>query len=120
MERQLVDDLKAICQLQHQQFNLVVSGLEINGKPFCKDSINWNIEQDSAKASIKIGLNLEKLLLKGEINPTKLSKSYDRFTLVPDFQSCYMTRLYHIRLTVHLSNGTYSNIKVPVRIQKVL
>ena len=120
LERQLVDDLKAICQLQHQQFNLVVSGLEINGKPFCKDSINWNIEQDSAKASIKIGLNLEKLLLKGEINPTKLSKSYDRFTLVPDFQSCYMTRLYHIRLTVHLSNGTYSNIKVPVRIQKVL
>ncbi|RCK60540.1 Ubiquitin ligase-binding protein BUL1 [Candida viswanathii] len=119
MEKQLVDDLKAIGQLKQQSLNLVVRGLKVNGKTFNKDSVKWTVNQESAHASVTLGIDLEGLMLKGELVAAKLGKAYDRFSLVPNFQSCYMSRMYHIRLTVHLSNGAYSNIKVPVRVGKV-
>ena len=120
IERQLVDDLKAMCNLEDRSLNMPVRDFKVNGIPFKKDSIRWEINQESANASINLGINLESMILKGEPNVNETSKSYDRFTLVPDFQSCFMSRMYYIRLTVHLSNGSFSNIKVPVRIQKVL
>ncbi|RCK64278.1 Ubiquitin ligase-binding protein BUL2 [Candida viswanathii] len=120
MERRLVDDLKAVCNLDDRCMNMIVQDFNVNGQPFKKDAIKWDVTQEGATASVKLGVNLESLLLKGEENVKKGSRSYDRFTLVPDFQSCFMGRMYHIRLTVHLSNGSFSNIKVPVRIQKVV
>ena len=109
-----------MCNLEDRSLNMPVRDFKVNGIPFKKDSIRWEINQESANASINLGINLESMILKGEPNVNETSKSYDRFTLVPDFQSCFMSRMYYIRLTVHLSNGSFSNIKVPVRIQKVL
>ncbi|EMG49706.1 hypothetical protein G210_5465 [Candida maltosa Xu316] len=119
IEKQLIEDLKALCELDHKCFNLVVQDVKVNGQSYKKDSLNWTVNKTSASASIKVGVNLESLLIKGN-TPNKSHKAYDMFTLVPDFQSCFMSRMYHIRLTVQLSNGSYSNIKIPVRIQKLV
>ncbi|EDK40625.2 hypothetical protein PGUG_04723 [Meyerozyma guilliermondii ATCC 6260] len=40
------------------------------------------------------------------------------FCLIPDFQSCYLARLYHFKISIKLSNGEKVSIKVPAIIQK--
>ena len=90
------------------------------GKPSSKGVTQWSIDENGAKSSFTVGINLENLELKGDTNSNKSKKSYDNFTLVPDFQSCFMCRLYHVKLTMALSNDRYVNIKVPVRVQKVV
>ena len=123
IEQSLVDDLKSICKLEHKTFNLRVKDIMIDGKPgkpSSKGVTQWSIDENGAKSSFTVGINLENLELKGDTNSNKSKKSYDNFTLVPDFQSCFMCRLYHVKLTMALSNDRYVNIKVPVRVQKVV
>ncbi|EGW32392.1 uncharacterized protein SPAPADRAFT_61464 [Spathaspora passalidarum NRRL Y-27907] len=119
VEKRLVDDLKAICELEEKKLNLNVSDMKINNAKFNSKLIKWDIKDNTAKTSINVGVNLESLVLKGFEGSPTLMKSYDRFNLVPDFQSCFMSRLYHIKVTILLSNNDYVRIKVPVRIQKI-
>lgn len=118
IERQLTEDIKAMCQLQYKISELHLANLKINGHSWNKNTINWPISKKEANVTVDVAINLEYLshqLLKSL--PESL-KSYNRFNFVPDFQSCYMSRLYHINLNVVLSCGTKCQLKVPLQIQK--
>ncbi|RLV96060.1 Ubiquitin ligase-binding protein BUL1 [Spathaspora sp. JA1] len=117
LEKQLVEDISSICELVEKKINLSIPDMKVNKGRFNSKSVKWDVKESTAMASMTIGVNLESLVVK-EGNQT-LSKSYDRFTLVPDFQSCFMSRLYHIKLTLTLSNNDRLRIKVPIRIQKL-
>ncbi|RLV94492.1 Ubiquitin ligase-binding protein BUL1 [Spathaspora sp. JA1] len=120
LEKQLVDDVKSICELEEKKMNLCIPDTKYNDNTkFNSKMIKWDVKESTATASINVGVNLESLVIKGFQGSHTLMKSYDRFNLVPDFQSCFMTRSYHIRITLLLSNNDHLRIKVPVRIQKI-
>ncbi|EMG46760.1 hypothetical protein G210_2987 [Candida maltosa Xu316] len=116
LEKQLINDIKCISGLNKRTVILTISEIKVTNETNSKGLYNWTINDTNASLSLRIGINLENLVLKG--GSKNKGKSYDRFTLVPDFQSCFMTRMYYVRIIVQLSNGSYSHIKVPIRIQK--
>lgn len=118
IERQLSEDIKSMCQLQCKISELHVANLKINGHSWNKKTTNWSISSKEANASVDVTIKLEYLshqLLKSL--PESL-KSYNRFNFIPDFQSCYMSRLYHINLNIVLSCGTKCQLRIPLRVQK--
>lgn len=121
VEKRLVEDIKSIVQLQYKTTELYVCNMKINGETFNKNTIRWdNIDRDgNIGATAVIGLNLESLSFKNLHSLPESLKSYNRFNFVPDFQTCYMSRLYHIKLSVTLFNGDVAHIRVPVNIQKL-
>ncbi|KAG5420738.1 BUL1 [Candida metapsilosis] len=120
IEKQLVDDLKSICKIDEKSNNLVVDDVLVDGKKYNykKNGITWTTGDGVATSSFNVRLNLASLSLKGVPTSDSLGNSYNRFNLVPDFQSCFMTRSYHLRLTFELGNGDVARIKVPVVIEK--
>ncbi|RCK63363.1 Ubiquitin ligase-binding protein BUL2 [Candida viswanathii] len=120
VEKQLVEDIKSIVQLLYKTTDLHVCNIKINGESFNKHTIRWS-ETDAGLmgASIVVGLNLESLSVKHLLSLPESLKAYNRFNFVPDFQTCYMSRLYHIRLNFILVNGDVAHIRVPANIQKL-
>ncbi|KAI5952696.1 BUL1 [Candida jiufengensis] len=121
IEKQLVDDIKSICQLDEKCMNLVCNDVKINNENYNpKNSLNWtyNTTTNSINASINLQINLDKLSLKGIPNGNSNLKSFDKFNLVPDFQNCFIARFYHLKLVFELSNGDCVRFKVPVKIDK--
>ncbi|KAK6463006.1 Bul1 N terminus-domain-containing protein [Scheffersomyces coipomensis] len=129
VEKQLIDDIKSICQLQEKNINLEVIDTKIINADdklvtSCA-SIPWkqqlNQNQIEFKKSFKLNLNLESASLKAvdakKYNPATY-KSYDEFNLVPNFQSCNFARTYYIKVTLVLSNNDHIRVKIPVSIQK--
>ncbi|CAK9436887.1 uncharacterized protein LODBEIA_P14090 [Lodderomyces beijingensis] len=127
IEKSLVDDLKSICQLEEKKMNLVVEGLKVNNKHFSARDLVWKVKQTLASPSssssmqasttMDVSLDLTKTSLKGFASANW--RSFDRFNFVPNFQSCYMARFYHISLKITLSNGDCSRVKVPLFIDKI-
>ncbi|KAI5949734.1 hypothetical protein KGF57_004557 [Candida theae] len=121
IEKQLVDDLKSICKIEEKSNNLVVGDLLVNGGiyNYKSNGLKWTNNGDGAATSaFNLNINLASLSLKGVPTSAAHDKSYNRFNLVPDFQSCFMTRSYHLRLTFELSNGDVARLKVPVVVEK--
>lgn len=121
IEKQLVDDLKSICKIEEKLNNLVVEDVLVNDVKYNykKNGVQWcNNGDGSATSSFNLRINLASLSLKGVPASGCLGLSYDRFNLVPDFQSCFMTRSYHLKMTFELGNGDCARIKVPVIIEK--
>jgi hypothetical protein len=126
MEKQLVDDIKAICQLQSKANNLWICDAKIKTdtetvalSPKAFNSIPWERKGNSQYSKrLNLVLNLESAVLKTLGSSKTLSKAYDSFCLVPNFQYCRMARLYFIRLSIGLSNNEIVHIKLPVSIQK--
>lgn len=120
IEKQLVDDLKSICKIEEKSNNLVVDDILVDKAKYNykKNSIKWSSVNGFATTSFSLNINLASLSLKGVPTSSCMGLSYDRFNLVPDFQSCLMTRSYHLKLTFELSNGECARIKVPVVIEK--
>ncbi|KAI3402993.2 BUL1 [Candida oxycetoniae] len=125
IEKQLVQDLKAICHLEEKSINLVVEELKVNGKKYTsKVGLFWSITPTSetrntlvtATTSFDLSIDLTKLSLKGS-SPSSVP-SYKRFNLVPSFQSCFMARFYFLTLTITLSQNDCARIKIPVIIEK--
>ncbi|KAI5954488.1 hypothetical protein KGF54_002263 [Candida jiufengensis] len=123
LERQLVDDLKSICQLEEKIINLSCNDVKIfinnNNFSLSKSKVNWSNIKDSQSltTSLNLQINLQKLSTKGSTTTDNVL-SFDKFNLVPDFQSCYMAILYHLKLVIFLSTGDCLRLKVPVRIEK--
>ncbi|KAK6205433.1 Bul1 N terminus-domain-containing protein [Scheffersomyces amazonensis] len=129
IEKQLIDDIKAVCQLNEKYINLDIHDTKIidrtNTKSPGKDNTNpslisWKQDNDTSfSKSFTLKLNLETCRLKTPDSKKDVGvKAYDEFHLVPNFQYCYMARLYYIKVTLVLSNGDYVRVKIPVSIQK--
>lgn len=46
-------------------------------------------------------------------------KSFNEFCLVPSFQTCLFSRMYYIKIFIHLSTGDLIELKLPVTIAKM-
>ena len=125
IERQLVDDIKSICQLEEKAMKLTINDVKVNNKQFNSKDITWEVDPlqttGSVKASTKLNLslNLDTMKVKGCPMGGKNFKIYNVVNLVPNFQSCYMSRSYHLSITVMFSNNDCARVKVPVFIDKV-
>ena len=126
IEKQLVDDIKAICQLQSKNNNLWIQDAQVRTNtelvPLSSKTINsipWKCEGNSQYSKkFNLVLNLESAVLKTLGNSKNVLKAYDSFCLVPNFQYCRMARLYFIRVSLGLSNNQIVHIKLPVSIHK--
>lgn len=119
VEKQLVEDIKSIVQLQYKTNDLYICNMKINDETLNKNTIKWkDIGNGNLNTSIMVGVNLESLSFKNLHTLPASLKSYNRFNFLPDFQTCYMSRLYHIKFNITLFNGDVAHIRVPVNIQK--
>ncbi|CUM62583.1 uncharacterized protein PRCAT00000135001 [Priceomyces carsonii] len=126
LESQFVRDMKAICKMDENYMNLELTDILIqaNGNEYENNQRSLSAIRSISTCSSKPGnkrfnliVNLDSAKLKGD-NKKHTVPSYDRFCLLPSFQSCFMGRFYYLRVTFHLSNNTIVNVKVPVTIQK--
>lgn len=122
VEKSLVDDLKGICNIQTKENHLSIPNFTLplsNGKQLTHRHINklpWNKTNEGWSKLILVDLDLDSMQLKGY--PYRLEKACDRFTLVPNFQLCYMGRMYYIRVLICLSTGQFIHLKLPVHVWK--
>jgi hypothetical protein len=123
LERQLIEDIKSLCQIE-EKFNLMtIKDYSVNGlakkTPLPKDLL-WTHDEKSNSYSQKISIELD--LTSAELKQILVDKSnllaYDKFCLVPNFQSCYMARMYFIRICLVLGGNETVFVKVPVEINK--
>ncbi|KAI3402994.2 hypothetical protein KGF56_004247 [Candida oxycetoniae] len=132
VEKQLIDDLKSICQLKEKTMNLMINELKVDGEIYNPKNpnhqLNWSVNENNAvaslnehnaSASLNLTVNLQRMSMKGIPLGVDKLKSYDLVNLVPNFQSCYIARFYHICLKFSLGNGVCARIKVPVVIDKI-
>lgn len=120
-ERELLEDLKSLCQLQTKTHNLAVYDIKHNNQPLSPNVFNnipWTKDINGFVKKLDLSINLESAQLKTLDSKKTSFKYYDVFNLVPNFQYCRMGRLYHLKITFGLSNNQYVHIKVPVTIQK--
>lgn len=109
LEKQLVHDVKALASLRSKHINLEIPKINVLGNS------NWVTTGTSMTRNLNIHLDLSTAHLKGILKGTD-GKAYDKYSLVPNFQTCHMTRMYHIRFTLCLSNGQNVKVKAPIRI----
>ncbi|CAI5758578.1 unnamed protein product [Candida verbasci] len=126
IETKLYRDVKSIASLKTKYINLPISNCNYlynhNGNLGSYTnikSIPWSVEENtqnqvySKKLSIKMDLN--NCSLKGTEFPMK---GLDTIVLVPNFQSCYMGRLYYVKVSVRMSHGVNLILNVPLEIYK--
>lgn len=122
VEKSLVDDLKGICNIQTKENHLSIPNFTLpttNGKQLTHRHINklpWEKSELRWSKLILIDLDLDSMQLKGY--PYRHEKACDRFTLVPNFQLCFMGRMYYIRILICLSTGQFVHLKLPVHFWK--
>lgn len=126
VDLQLINDIKSLCQLREKSINLNVPDLKVvqNGKlveaePKSLLAIPWKLDSkiNGFKKSFDLEINLASASLKGVKEPVG-AKAYDKYCLVPNFQSCYMARMYQIKVMLVLTNNELVRIKIPVVVQK--
>ncbi|KAK6455599.1 Bul1 N terminus-domain-containing protein [Scheffersomyces xylosifermentans] len=125
IEKQMIDDIKGICQLKEKNINLQVNDVKIESEGQSRDSkgiagIPWarDLKTNAFTKKFNLKLNLESISLKGNEKAQNSSKAYDKFCLVPNFQSCYLARMYYLKVILVTSTNEHIKIKVPVVIQK--
>lgn len=121
IEKDLILDIKSLANLSSKYHVLKANKFHfMNGDDRFDSlsSIQFKLSpQDSGQTKytkscvLKIDMNLIRLLGSG-------TTAHDEFCLVPDFQSCFLARLYYFKIHIKLSNGEKVSIKVPTIIQK--
>lgn len=129
VETQLFRDVKAMAFLQTKFINLNIA----NPKFYTQSKHNRGIHQNLNNIEWKhtesttnknysyytkkfdISLDLNGCHTKGTDPPKDCC--FDHFTLVPNFQTCFMTRMYYIKIRVKMTNGTQLEVNVPLSIE---
>lgn len=121
VEKNLIEDLKAVCEAEESFYNLQVDDFTVDGKPVeSLQERSWTHDEssNSYKKSFNLNLDLSTAHLKSVLEPKSTGKAYDNFTLVPSFQSCHASRLYYLKVRATLTNNEMFFFKVPVVIEK--
>ena len=126
IDKQLVDDIRSICELESKNINLSIRDLKVKtdintsiASPNTVESIPWKQNGNSQYCkSFSLILNLESARLKSLEDPKTNTKAYDSFCLVPNFQYYRLARLYFIRVSIGFTNNQIIHVKLPVSIQK--
>lgn len=132
VETLLFKDLKSMALLQTKYINLSVpdvrvASLSTSGEGVYKSiaSIPWeesrspvNPNYTIVSKKMRLLVDLDSCHLKGAGGPVQGKSAFDTFTLVPDFQSCLLARLYYMRICVRHKNGVSQVVHVPVLIEE--
>lgn len=126
IEKKMVDDMKAICDLDEKVMKFNIPGIKIedldhhttyvNIKDWKKDNYWKSLVQEEAKSVYELNLNLGLDL--------KTCKTYGgdqnfaNYCFVPNFQLCHLGRFYYIRITIEFSNSNFVHFKLPVTIER--
>lgn len=124
VEKSLIDDLKAVCEVEERYFNLKIDDFKIENfssvDSFSRSNWSYNSKEESYRKEMNLLINTESAILKSlNVNHNmKTYKSYNEFCLVPSFQTCRLGRAYYYRVMITLSNNETFQFKVPVTIEK--
>ncbi|KAI5961260.1 uncharacterized protein KGF55_004185 [Candida pseudojiufengensis] len=112
-------DVKALAALKTKYINLPISDLQYLtqskegfGSNVSIKTIPWVKDDDWSKKNFSIKMDLNNCGLKGIDHPVK---GLSKITLVPNFQSCYISRMYYLKLNMK-TNGALLVLHVPLEI----
>lgn len=128
LDKDMLDDVLSIASMITKYDYLKVNKLvvkTVDGKPGSISTIPWESElltEDANKndrqykytKKLKLVIDMHDL----EATATAGAGTHSEFTLVPDFQSCNIARLYYLKLTLKCTNGDKGVFRVPVVLQK--
>lgn len=116
IEYQMFRDVKTLASLSTKYINLTVPDLEFfrDGTKAKLNSIPWKVDENDLVKKFSIAMDLSKCSLKGVNNTIR---GLDKITLVPTFQSCYISRMYYIRVVIK-TNGATLSLNLPLRIER--
>lgn len=122
IEKSLVIGVKALAEMNTKVMNLPITNTQVKeGGQFknIKD-VPWVRQSDGKRMTKSFGIHLDltSVEIKGSRLDFKRGPAYDKLTLVPNFQSCNLCRMYYIRVIVGLSNGQNIQVKLPVTVEK--
>lgn len=122
-------DLKCMAHLGTKYMNLAVADVKVVGKTDNAAGLHRNVSSipwEPAPAADgrfmeyhkRLDVCLDLLTCHTKDTDASPGTCFDRFTLVPSFQTCHMTRLYYIRVSARLLNGTKLRVNVPLTVEK--
>ncbi|KAK6466020.1 BUL1-like protein [Scheffersomyces coipomensis] len=136
-ETKLYKDIRALSQLQTKYINLSIVDFDLFsrhdntslGLQKSIKTIPWEHETISNSTTstvnnhslyskkFEIKLDLSNCHLKG-MEALHNQAGFDYLTLVPNFQTCLISRLYYFKITVKLMNGESLIVNVPLSIER--
>lgn len=130
VETQLFKDIKSMAMLQTKYMNLNILEVKIersseSGTGYYKNlgAVPWEESRSPVNPNykiftknVKLHVDLDSCQLKGGGVQGKKS-AFDVICLVPDFQTCFLTRLYYVRISVKHKNGFIQVVHVPVTVE---
>lgn len=129
VETSFFRDLKCMASLGTKYMNLAVAGVHLVGKTDSSagfhrsvGSVPWE-KAPTANGRFteyhkRFDVCLDLLSCHTKDTEPSPGTCFDRFTLVPSFQLCHMTRLYYVKVNVRLLNGTKLRVNVPLTVEK--
>ncbi|KAG2731983.1 hypothetical protein G9P44_004400 [Scheffersomyces stipitis] len=127
LEKQMLRDLKCMANLStkydHFKIDKMKLQSDVSSTPVqLLSSIPWEQEavagagstapHDEVKFTKKFNINID---LSSAIHLPSMSSD---FCLVPDFQTCYVARLYYLNIGLRTPNGEKFHVKVPLILQR--
>lgn len=112
IDNQLMANIKILSNLTVNTTCLKFNDLIVNGKMYCSKD-KPPVLSYTKPSKFNLLLDLRKLTKRGEINRFQS----DWFTLLPSFQSCYIARMYHVKVSLLIDDKAIL-IRVPVVIEK--
>ncbi|MCH0628882.1 hypothetical protein JNB11_02720 [Kocuria palustris] len=118
IETQLISDVWALCDLEIQSKELFLRPPLVKQLNLIKWDANKQNPQEFSKSFV-IPVDLKTLQLTPVTVASAIPKTpaYDRFCLVPSFQSCYVGRYYYLKVTATTSGEIFEN-RIPVFVNK--
>ncbi|KAI5966603.1 hypothetical protein KGF57_000567 [Candida theae] len=116
IEYSIYRDVKTLASLSTKYINLTVMDLDFvqEDTKVKLNSVPWKSEEGDLVKKFSIAMDLSKCNLKGVNNTIK---GLDKITLVPSFQSCYISRVYYMKVVVR-TNGATLSLNLPLRIER--
>lgn len=128
IEKSLVEDLSAMTNLEEKYNNLVIHDVGVIDAAgeccYTKRGVKIPWDEQSSQSFVKkfsVCVDVAKAQKKvaNQSLPKPGYKSYDEFTLVPNFQTCLLSRMYYLKIRFGLSSDQLVEVKVPVSIAKM-
>lgn len=129
IDRDLLRDVKCLSNLTAKYDNFKVSNIKINKRDGTErhsllSSVPWETEHmrtenssGSREEQVKYSKKFDIVL---DTTSTIFSHVHsNEFCLIPDFQFCYLARLYYFKINVKCPNGEKLSVCLPLNIQKV-
>lgn len=111
IERQLIDEIKCMASLKTKTINLAVNEPSIRQNNKKVETFDWSKEKEIYQANFDLDLDFHNLSIKFQPE----TNIFLDFTLVPEFQSCYISRIYYLKVFLLFSND-HILVKIPFAI----